>query len=77
MSLLRYFKKNLPSADETNIGEVATKEASQRVQVVLASAIRGEPGPSGRRKRKAYAIYTVVAWSETVYGLAPRDYLHG
>ena len=59
MSLLRYFKKTLPSAGETNIGEVATKEANQRVQLVLDSA-RGEPGPgpSGRRKRKAYAVYT-------------------
>ena len=50
MSILQYFKKTLPSARETKIGEVATKEANQRVQSALA---RGElgPSPSGRQKR--------------------------
>ena len=57
ISILQYFKKTLPSAHETKIGEVATKETNQRVQSALA---RGELGPSssGRRKRKAYAVYT-------------------
>ena len=57
MSILQYFKKTLPSARETKIGEVATKEANQRVQSALARGKLG-PSPSGRRKRKAYAVYT-------------------
>ena len=53
MSLLQYFKKTLPSAADTNIGELATKEANQHVQLVLD---KGEPGLSSQ-KRKAYAVY--------------------
>ena len=57
MSILHYFKKTLPSAGETEIGEVATREANQIVQGVLDRA-GGEPGPSGQRKRKPYTVYT-------------------
>ena len=58
-SLLHYFKKTLPSAHETEIGELATKEVNQQVQSTLARA-RSESGPrlSGRQKRKVYAVYT-------------------
>ena len=59
MSILHYFKKMLPSAHESKIGEVATKEVNQQVQSTLARA-RSEPGPSlsGRQKRNVYAVYT-------------------
>ena len=57
MSILHYFKKTLPSAGETEIGEVATREPNQIVQGVLDRA-GGEPGPSGRRKQKPYTVYT-------------------
>ena len=54
IAILKYFKRKLPSADDTKIGETATKEANQQVQAALDRAIR--PGSTGRRKRMAYAV---------------------
>ena len=56
MSILKYFKRTLPSADDTKIGEAATKEANQRVQAALDRAIG--PSSTGRWKQKTYAVYT-------------------
>lgn len=52
MSLLCYFKR-LPSEQDTGFGEVATKEANQRVQALISQS-QG----IGKRKQKVYAVYT-------------------
>lgn len=55
MSILRYFRKTLLSASETEIGEVATREMNKRVQEVLD---RVEGSSSRRRKQKPYTVYS-------------------
>lgn len=42
MSVLHYFKKMLPSAGETEIGKVATREVNKRVHKVLERVEEGQ-----------------------------------
>ena len=62
MALLRYFKpsSSLPTANETDISDAATREANAAVSCVLASdeSRRVQPGPSGPLKRKAYTSFS-------------------
>lgn len=55
MRILRHFRKTLPSASETEIGEVATREANKRVQEVLD---RVEEGSSNRRRNESHTVYS-------------------
>ena len=52
MALLKYFKSSLPTAKETGMSEIATREANAAVSRVMT------PTQQTSRKRKAYSVFS-------------------
>ena len=52
MALLKYFKSSLPTAKDTGMSEIATREANAAVSRVMT------PPQQTSRKRKAYSIFS-------------------
>ena len=55
MALLKYFKKTLPTAKDTEIGELATKEANAAVSKVLQEAAQPQSTVSHKRKHTVFS----------------------
>ena len=54
MSLHRYFKRLLPTSEETGLGEATTQAANKSVKRVLA----GEGETSAKKPRKERSVYS-------------------
>ena len=56
MALLKYFSRSLPTAEDTGIGEVATREANRAVTEEIRRSEAAQTKPP--RKRKAYIVFS-------------------
>ena len=58
MALLKYFSRSLPTAKDSGIGELATKEANEAVREELRRQQSEADRPKLPRKRKAYTVFS-------------------
>ena len=56
MALLKYFSRSLPTAKDTGIGEVATREANRAVTEEIRCSEAAQTKPPW--KRKAYSVFS-------------------
>ena len=56
MALLKYFSRSLPTAEDTGIGEVTTREANRAVTEEIRRSEAAQTKPP--RKRKAYSVFS-------------------